>query len=84
MLKKLAFLPLLAVIITGCASKEEVAALQDALIDVQRSVKELKRENTNLKEMIEVLSARVDELSQKTAENSFEIEKLKKQINKSR
>ncbi len=81
-MKKFILFPAMALIIAGCASKEEVAALQDALIDVQRSVKELKRENTNLKEMIEVLSSRVDELSQKTAQNSFEIEKLKKQLQK--
>jgi len=77
-LRKLLLIPAVAVVMYGCASKDEVRALQDALIDVQRSVKELKRENTNLKEMIEVLSVRVDELSQKTAQNSLEIEKLKK------
>ncbi len=79
-MKKLFFiLPTLFVFI-GCASKEEVKVLQDALIEVQQDVKVLKRENTNLKEMIEVLSNRVDELSQKTAQNSFEIEKIKKQL----
>ncbi|NPA52492.1 MAG: hypothetical protein GXO22_06325 [Aquificae bacterium] len=77
-MRKLLLIPAVAVVMYGCASKDEVRALQDALIDVQRSVKELKRENTNLKEMIEVLSVRVDELSQKTAQNSLEIEKLKK------
>ena len=79
MKKLLIILPTFFVFIS-CASKEEVKVLQDALIEVQQDVKVLKRENTNLKEMIEVLSNRVDELSQKTAQNSFEIEKIKKQL----
>ncbi len=64
----------------GCASKEEVKTLQDAMVEMQKEMRVLKRENTNLKEMIENLSIRVDELSEKTAENSLEIEKLKKQL----
>ncbi len=79
-MKRFFLLFLFPFILIGCASKEEVKTLQDAMVDMQKDLRALKKENTNLKEMLENLSIRVDELSEKTAENSLEIERIKKQL----
>ncbi len=71
-------LPIFAIVFTSCASKEDLLTLQDKIINLEKEVKQLKRTDMFIEQNIENLSERIDKLSEITANNSKQIELLKK------
>jgi uncharacterized protein YlxW (UPF0749 family) len=76
--KILITLPLLAIVFSSCAQKEDLLTLQDKVIKLEKEIKQLKRTDMTIEQNIENLSERIDKLSEITANNSKQIELLKK------
>jgi len=71
-------LPLFAIVFTSCAQKEDLLTLQDKIIKLEKEIKQLKRTDMVIEQNVENLSERIDKLSEITANNSKQIELLKK------
>ncbi len=76
--KILISLPLFAIVFTSCAQKEDLLTLQDKIIKLEKEIKQLKRTDMVIEQNVENLSERIDKLSEITANNSKQIELLKK------
>ncbi len=70
--------PLLAIVFTSCAQKEDLLTLQDKIVNLEKEIKQLKRADMRIEQNVENLSERIDKLSEITANNSKQIELLKK------
>ena len=77
MKKYLILLPAAAVIVAGCANKEEIDTLQRELIEVKQEVAQLKEKQSKIESDISNLSRRVDDVSKVASQNAIEIQKMK-------
>lgn len=66
-----------AFLIFSCASEDKIVSLQREILELRQDVNQLKSDSRSNTEKLDALNKRVDKLSQTTAENSIEIEKLK-------
>ncbi len=71
-------LPLFAIVFTSCAQKEDILTLQDKIMNLEKEIKQLKKNDMVFEQNLENISERIDKLSEITANNSKEIQLLKK------
>jgi tol-pal system protein YbgF len=76
-MKKILFLGFSSIFLFSCASEDKITTLQRELLSLRQEVNELKDRTNDNTENIKNINARLDKLSQKVAENSADIEKLK-------
>jgi len=76
-MKKILILGFGSVFLFSCASEDKITTLQRELLSLRQEVNELKDRTNDNTENIKNINARLDKLSQKVAENSADIEKLK-------
>ena len=76
-MKKILFLGFSSIFLFSCASEDKITTLQRELLSLRQEVNELKDRTNDNTENIKNINARLDRLSQKVAENSADIEKLK-------
>jgi len=76
-MKKILILGFGSIFLFSCASEDKITTLQRELLSLRQEVNELKDRTNDNTENIKNINARLDKLSQKVAENSADIEKLK-------
>ena len=76
-MKKILILGFSSIFLFSCASDEKITTLQRELLNIRQEISELKDKTNDNTENIKNINARLDKLSQKVAENSADIEKLK-------
>jgi tol-pal system protein YbgF len=76
-MKKILILGFGSIFLFSCASEDKITTLQRELLSLRQEVNELKDRTDDNTEDIKNINARLDKLSQKVAENSADIEKLK-------
>ena len=76
-MKKILILGFGSIFLFSCASEDKITTLQRELLSLRQEVNELKDRTNDNTENIKNINTRLDKLSQKVAENSADIEKLK-------